>query len=365
MFRLTVAAAALALLAPRPLAGDDTAAKRGGPPGRAEQLKAIRADYQAALAEMVQAIRAGQVKAAPDGTYRELSELRGRFARRARALIDADPKDEVAFDAILFSMRDLVADAEGPKLYGLLLAHHLGRREVGSVAGRPYADEAFLRAVADKSPHAEARARATLGLAERLVSAGRPEQAESLLEKIIQDKEWAKFSHHRGSLGKGAEDLLFEARHLSVGKAAPEIEGNGLDGKPMKLSDYRGKAVLLVWWATWCGPCMAMVPHERELAKRYAGRPFAVVGVNGDGGPEEVKKRWRGEAAPWRSFWDAPQGPISRRWNVDAWPTVYLLDHAGVIRRKFRGAPEAKELDEAIEKLVAAAEAGPKKPGKK
>jgi thiol-disulfide isomerase/thioredoxin len=361
MFRLALAVAAL--FAPA-LTADKAAAKPQGPPDRAGQLKAVKADYQAELAKLVEAIRAGRVKALPDGSYREVAELRARFPRRARGLIDADPKDAVACDALLFSMRDLVADADDPKLYRLLLEHHLARPEVGAVADRPYADEPFLRALAERSPHAEARARATLGLAARLVSEGRATHAEPLLEKIIADKAWAKFSHHRGSLGKAAEDLLFEARHLSVGKVAPEIDGKGLDGKPMKLSDYRGQVVLLVWWATWCGPCMAMVPHERELAERYAGRPFAVVGVNGDGDPEEVKKRWRGEAAPWRSFWDAPQGPISRRWNVDAWPTVYLLGPDGVIRRKFRGAPEAKELDEAIDQLVRAAEVA-KKPGGK
>ena len=136
----------------------------------------------------------------------------------------------------------------------------------------------------------------------------------------------------------------------------------------------------LVFWATWCGPCMAMVPHERELAKRYAGRPFAIVGVNGDAdsllGAEgkqvdnkarvaEIIKR---EQISWRSFKDYSRNEkmqLSQRWNVHEWPTVFLLDHQGVIRHRFRGVPEEKELDAALEKLVVAAEADQKKLDKK
>ncbi len=55
--------------------------------------------------------------------------------------------------------------------------------------------------------------------------------------------------------------------NLVVGKPAPEIEGADMDGKPFKLSDYKGKVVVLVFWGTWCGPCMAQVPHERELVQ--------------------------------------------------------------------------------------------------
>src|SRR5262249_39544298 len=97
-----------------------------------------------------------------------------------------------------------------------------------------------------------------------LAHGNRANEAEPLLEKIMQDKEQDK-------LKKGAEALLYEIRHLSVGKVVPEVEGWDREDQPMKLSEYRGKAVMLVVWATWCGPCMAMVPHERELAARYAG----------------------------------------------------------------------------------------------
>jgi thiol-disulfide isomerase/thioredoxin len=340
---------------------------------RAEQLKAIQADYRTARDELFKAIRAGKVKAAKDGSISELAELQQRAAKRTRELIDAGPKDAVALDAILFSMRELVADAADPKLYDLLLAHHAASPELGSVVTRPRAGEPFLREVIAKSPHAEVRGRATLALANRLARADGPREAETLCEQILKDKELAK-------LYRGADDLLFEIRHLQVGKVVPEVEGVDLDDKPMKLSEYRGKAVMVVFWATWCVPCMKMVPHERELTKRYAGQPFAIVGINGDGeiriGPKgeqiDERPRLKGilkmEQITWRSFKNylpKEKRQISHRWNVVEWPTVFLIDHEGRVRHVFRGTPEEAGLDAAIEKLVAAAKANAKEPAKR
>ena len=218
---------------------------------------------------------------------------------------------------------------------------------------RPLADERFLRKVADKSPHPEIGGAATLTLAKRLADAGDPAQAENLLDRLLKDKRLAK-------LHASAEDVLFDLRHLSVGKVVPDVEGWDLDDKPMKLSDYRGKAVMLVFWATWCGPCMAMIPHERELAKRYAGRPFAIVGVSGADLEEKVKQAVKEEQITWRSFKDyllKEKREISRRWNIAGWPTVYFLDHRGVIRLRFSGNPaDTAPLDKFLDDLVKEAE---------
>lgn len=98
-----------------------------------------------------------------------------------------------------------------------------------------------------------------------------------------------------------------------------------------------------------------MYPHERSLVKNYQDRPFALVGVNSDEDRTRLKERIAEEGITWRSFWDGSTGgPISTRWNVSGWPTIYVLDHEGVIRFKnVRG----ESLDRAIEELVAEAEA--------
>lgn len=153
-----------------------------------------------------------------------------------------------------------------------------------------------------------------------------------------------------------AQATLHELRNLRVGKVAPDIVGEDLDGKRFKLSDSRGKVTLLVFWGTWWGPCMALVPHERKLVERFRDKPFVIVGVNSDDDRAKARETAGREKMTWRSVWngpDGPDGPISQTWNVHGWPTVYVLDAAGVIR--FRDVYR-EQLDRAVEELVAESE---------
>ena len=102
-----------------------------------------------------------------------------------------------------------------------------------------------------------------------------------------------------------------------------------------------------------------MYPHERLLVKKFEGRLFVILGVNSDSDRDEIKKVIEKEEITWRSFWNGKQGtqgPISTEWNVHGWPTLYVIDHKGVIRHKYLGSPGDDVLDKAIEKLVAEAE---------
>jgi len=94
-----------------------------------------------------------------------------------------------------------------------------------------------------------------------------------------------------------------------------------------------------------------MIPHERSLVKRLEGKPFALIGVNTDKDKEMVKTRSQEDQVTWRSFYDQTTGgPICRAWSVSSFPTIYIIDHKGVIRFKnLRG----EEMDKAVEKLLA------------
>ncbi len=122
----------------------------------------------------------------------------------------------------------------------------------------------------------------------------------------------------------------------------------------MKLSDYRGKVVVLSFWGTWCGPCMALVPPEKALVERLKGKPFALLGINSDSDRDKLKSVMLEKGITWRSWWDRGRigGPIATRWDVHAWPTIIVLDGHGVIR--FKGLPHhvPKLLDEAVDSLL-------------
>lgn len=99
-----------------------------------------------------------------------------------------------------------------------------------------------------------------------------------------------------------------------------------------------------------------MYPHERSLVKDLEQKPFALIGVNSDKDLAKLKPRLEEEKITWRSFWNGPEGtggPISKAWNVSGWPTVYVIDHEGVIQHKSHGGPE---MDKAITECLARAE---------
>lgn len=102
-----------------------------------------------------------------------------------------------------------------------------------------------------------------------------------------------------------------------------------------------------------------MMPYERSLVKRLENHPFALLGVNSNADPDEAAEMGRQAQFPWRSFRnhrDGDQRPITEQWNVDTWPTFYLIDAVGIIRAKWFSSPGEKAMDLAIDKLVRQAE---------
>ena len=125
-------------------------------------------------------------------------------------------------------------------------------------------------------------------------------EAESLFAAVVE--KFGCANDRESDLAKDAEAELYEIRGLAIGKTAPEITGEDLNGRPMKLSDYRGKVVVLDFWGDWCGPCRAMYPHERSLVNRLDGKPFALLGINSDSDPQKLKARMKEENVTW-PFW--------------------------------------------------------------
>ena len=109
--------------------------------------------------------------------------------------------------------------------------------------------------------------------------------------------------------------------------------------------------------------CRDIASLERSLADSMRARPFVLLGVNSDGDTIKLKEQIKDEHITARSWCDGggnanTPGPISRQFNIHGWPSLYLLDDHGVIRRKFQGTPSSQKLRSAIESLVRAAEQG-------
>jgi hypothetical protein len=94
-----------------------------------------------------------------------------------------------------------------------------------------------------------------------------------------------------------------------------------------------------------------MLPHEKTLVKRLQDKPFALIGINSDGDAATVKEVLKKNEITWRQAIDGTtQGPLATKWNVNGWPTIYVLDGNGVIRyRDVRG----EDMDKAVDTLLA------------
>lgn len=96
-----------------------------------------------------------------------------------------------------------------------------------------------------------------------------------------------------------------------------------------------------------------MYAHERSLVSQLSDKPFALIGVNSDGDRDKILETCEEKDITWRSFWNGPEGtrgPISTAWNVQGWPTIYVIDAEGKIRYKnVRG----EKMDKAVTELLA------------
>ena len=158
------------------------------------------------------------------------------------------------------------------------------------------------------------------------------------------------------TIGDFAPGELTALRDIQVGQTAPEIAGQDVDGHPMRLSDHRGKVVVLIFSGEWCGPCKAAAPHFRDLLKPEAQKtaPCVVLEVNTDATREPVRKAIAAGDITWPCWFDGgTEGPITLAWGISSFPSIFVLDPQGVIRAKsLRGETTAAAVAAAQIKLT-------------
>jgi thiol-disulfide isomerase/thioredoxin len=391
-------------------------------PSRLDRVGTLRREYDGAM-EAWEKRFAGEDNAKVDWVARYRGWPAWSYLHRFQELAEAaQPPDEASIDAAFWIVeRSRNVGPSDRDFYPILrraleLLARSGRFEDPRLIVMLRVDlrypspaaEAFLRVILDKTRDRALRGRASLSLANLLIlraelarkPLGKPPEGvpgsfaelvnqrtdlevrryrdgadvarlkaegESMLEKIVadyagvEDPAYPAQNGKKTLLGDEALSNLEELRTLAVGKEAPAIEGPDLKGKPLRLADYRGKVVVLSFWGSWCGPCIAEIPRERALVERHKGKPFALLGIDCDADKAAALKVVAENGITWPSWTDgAPgEGPIADRYKVSSYPRFFVLDGRGIIRAKHvRG----DAIDKAVDDLLA--EMAPDKPEK-
>lgn len=152
-------------------------------------------------------------------------------------------------------------------------------------------------------------------------------------------------------LATGANAAKFEVRAL---QPAPAFEAADLAGQTRTLAGYRGKVVLLNFWASWCPPCLHEMPSMERLRVNMAGRPLAIVAVSSAEPAADVRAYLSRMPLGFDILLDS-DGSNTRHWKVFAMPTTFLIDAQGRLRQVVTGAIDwdAGEGQAAIEALLA------------
>lgn len=260
---------------------------------RPDSLSSIDADYQRERTrldrqriERLTRLAGSQGRGEADLTFLEIF----RFAVAADLYADAEP----AADLVIRSGK-MTPEAE----FLARLVKVLAEADRGDYAGSTRDLKAYLE-TPDARPTPGTRTRTALAIGEayfrRLVRAGRFDLAREACEVV---------GEHAGDPAVRDHFAGYRRRLDLVGRPAPDIRGDDADGTALRLEDLKGKVVLVVFWATWCPPCVERLPVLGHALELYQKDGFAVLGVNLDDGPDRE--------------------PLVRRFIVDfgvPWPSV-------------------------------------------
>ena len=136
------------------------------------------------------------------------------------------------------------------------------------------------------------------------------------------------------------------------GKQAPDFTLQDLDGKPVKLSDFRGKAVLLNFWATFCGPCKVEMPWLVELQKQYGPQGLQIVGVAlDDSGKDAIQKYAKDMGVNYTIL--QGQDSVGDAYGAVGLPATFYIDRNGKIVDSALGLVSRGEIEDNIKKALA------------
>lgn len=131
---------------------------------------------------------------------------------------------------------------------------------------------------------------------------------------------------------------------------APPFSLRSLDGRMVRLSDYRGKAVVLDFWATWCKPCRASMPHLNDMQDRYGAR-LVVVGVSIDDGGNQAVKRFADDLGIKFKVAMADERVLEAYGPIRSIPTTFFINRRGEIARRVVGYIDRETMESYVKEL--------------
>ena len=190
---------------------------------------------------------------------------------------------------------------------------------------------------------------------------GKHDKADEVYKKLIDHPEFGSRSYaklakkifeqdkssRKGELPNRAATSATRPNEL-IGKPAPGFQVKDLKGKELSLKKYRGQVVLLDFWATWCGPCIAELPNVKKAYANYKDQKFQIIGISLDRSTATLETFIKREGLAWDHYWDGDQ-KVSNQYGVTGIPSTFLIDGEGVIRKtNLRG----HSLEIAVAELV-------------
>lgn len=201
----------------------------------------------------------------------------------------------------------------------------------------------FLRQLAEQSTDGEIRSLALFSLAEALEEDGAPAREEALKLAGTAASADPEIMLGQSGLADLAKGLVEKLSHSAAGCPAPELTGKDRDNKEVKLADFRGRHVVVVFWSGSRDFFGGIPQYLDEMAKTYAGCPLEIIGVrtNDSGSSFSSLPENKKPEAGWKVLRDGEDGSLAKAWHVSIYPTVFLVDPTGMIRFRQAGYPSS------------------------
>jgi thiol-disulfide isomerase/thioredoxin len=335
---VAVAAMLLIALGNRDSAPNDAVA---GPPLKSEPTKPIGPPEKARAASTL-----------PDGA--DAAEVYGKLTQEIeaisrQAMASKSPEDQArAFaemDAKLVAFRTKYPGT--PESYDA--AFQLGAM---SFSAQKY-DQAVTylsEFIAKSDPtETEKQAYAHFYLAEAYKMKGNYDHAEAEYKLILS--KYASVNPRLTQFVQGNLEGLESERKLAIGGEPVSFNVKSIDGKTLSPAAYKGKVLLIDFWATWCGPCIAEMPNVKQVYKKYHPKGFEIVGISLDQSRQKLDQYITSNQIEWPQYFDGKwwNNDVAVRYGIKSIPTTILVDRTGKIRYKsLRG----KQLETAVVQLL-------------